>query len=402
MDGERAWVLPMVPPNLTGDLHLGHALMMTVEDAAVRVQRQEGQRTVFTPGVDHAGIGMYAACRAATGFRPDLPMETRLEEWSAHHRRVIRAQMAELELACDWSRYTYTMDAAYEHRVRLAFGRLAEAELVYRDRRVLHWCPGCGTVISDMEAEPTVVEAEVAVVPLRVGRDEVHFECLDAGLVWSASAVRLSLPGGPSSLPGFREGRPLVVLPPDDEAGPSLLIPARDPAEHRLARELGLPVHDDFDVTGRSTLPESQGMDLETLNDWTVERLDLRTVPRHVRRFRCGRCAELLTRRLTWQWFVRMGALCAPLLAAMEAGTVRFAPHECQREALHWLRQVEDWCVSRQIPWGQRIPASHCPSCEAWSQEPGAGCARCGVTMVESSDVFDTWFSSSLWPLAIA
>jgi len=395
-------VVPMVPPNLTGDLHLGHALMMTVEDVLVRVRRQEGSRVVFTPGVDHAGIGMYAACRADAGFRPDLPLDERLEEWSAHHRRLIRRQMKALDLACDWSRHTYTMDAAYAGRVQLAFRRLAEAGLVYRDRRVLHWCPGCGTVVSDLEAEPTIVEAEVAVVPLAVGGDQVSVDCVDAALLWSASAVRTSLPRAPVSVPGFLDDQPLAVLPPDGRPDPSLVVPAHDPGDHRLARTMGLPVHDHFDAAGRSTLPGTEGMELDELSRWTVERLRLRTVPRFVPRFRCARCRSLLTRRLTWQWFVRMAALAAPLRAAMEAGTVRFRPEECQREALHWLGHVEDWCVSRQIPWGQRVPASHCPHCDGWSLQPGLRCERCGTAMVESSDVFDTWFSSSLWPLATA
>jgi methionyl-tRNA synthetase len=269
-----------VPPNLTGDLHLGHGLMLAMQDCLARHRRARGDAVTFIPGFDHAGIGMYATVVHQPDFLPELPMRLRLRRWAASVRRRQRRQIRAMDMSCDWEREEYTLSPGYRAVVRVAFQRLAAEGLVYRAFRDVNWCPTCATTISDMETTP-------AVAP---------------------------------------DGREFAV---------------------------------------------------------------------------CGRCDAELARRTTWQWFLRMGPLAEPVLRAFDSGEVRLLPASTAREAAEWLREPEDWCVSRQIPWGHRIPAWRCDTCAAWATRRGR-CAACGTAMAAETDVLDTWFSSSLWFLATA
>ncbi|HSR25112.1 MAG TPA: class I tRNA ligase family protein, partial [Candidatus Eisenbacteria bacterium] len=159
----------MIGPNVTGDLHLGHALMAFVEDSLVRFHRQEGREVHYIPGMDHAGIGMYSVVMATPDYRPELPIGPRLNAWALEHRNIIREQLRALDLACDWERETYTLEPRYRRLVRATFRRLAEAGLLYRQRKVVHWCPGCGTTISDIECERATAQRRVALLPVGVG-----------------------------------------------------------------------------------------------------------------------------------------------------------------------------------------------------------------------------------------
>lgn len=391
---------PLIGPNVTGDLHLGHALMVFVEDTLVRFHRQRGREVHFIPGMDHAGIALYSVVRTAADYRPDLPLRPRLRAWAAEHRDSIREQLRALDLACDWERETYTLEPRYRRLVRTTFHRLAEAGLLYRQRRVVSWCPGCRTTISDMECERGRAQRRVALLPVGAGSRRWVVEWPAPELLPGAVACQLPVEapdGATAPVPGLP--RPLAVLPGET---PRLLVPGHDPDDHALALRLGLPVVEVLDGAGRSLLEESAGLDREELRRWVLERWKLRSVVRQVEVSRCARCDEEVVGRLTWQWFLRMRPLLEPLVAAVGAGDVRFLPEHTAREAMDWMARADDWCLSRQIPWGHHIPARVCRRCAGWTTRRLRCCPECDGPLDVERDVLDTWFSASLWPVGTA
>ncbi len=394
---DKPFVLPLVPPNLTGDLHLGHALMACVQDCIVRFHQIQGEETVYVPGVDHAGIGMYALVKANQDFQPDLPIEVRLREWANYYRKVIPEQFRSLNLACDWEREIYTMDARYIELVHYAFRRLAEGGLLYRGYKVVHWCPNCQTTLSDIECERVTQDAEVAMMGVRIGKRTELIETSQPELLWSASALAVPQSFGIESIPNpFGGSTPFPVIQwgcPGSKA--RFVIPAHDAEHLTLAQQLGLPIKETLDRQGRSLVPSTAGISRQELRKWTIARLGMRMVVKPVETLLCSRCGTELIGRLSWQWFLRMRPLAQPLEEAILSGTLAIMPDAQKRQALDWLSRVEDWCISRQIPWGQRIPACICSSCAGWTTGQQADCPECGSALQDEQDVFDTWFSSA-------
>ncbi len=400
----KPFVLPMVPPNLTGDLHLGHALMACVQDCLVRFHQVQGEETLYVPGVDHAGIGMYALVKASREFQPDLPLAARLIKWANRYRKIIPEQLRSLNLACNWEREVYTMDSRYIQLVHYAFRRLAEAGLLYRGYKVVHWCPNCQTSLSDMECDHVVRNAEVAIMGVPVGKRTIFIESSQPELLWSASALAVPQAVGVEMIPGLPgDETPLPVIQWEQlRSKACFVIPAHDPKHLALAERFGLPLKETLDGQGRSLVPSAPGLSRQELRKWTITRLGMRTVVKPVDTLVCSRCDTELIGRLSWQWFLRMRPLAQPLKAAIQAGTVIIMPDAQKRQAIDWLNRVEDWCISRQIPWGQRIPARICLACSGWTLDQQSVCPECGKMLQDEQDVFDTWFSSALWPLATA
>ncbi|HSR25235.1 MAG TPA: class I tRNA ligase family protein, partial [Candidatus Eisenbacteria bacterium] len=192
---------------------------------------------------------------------------------------------------------------------------------------------------------------------------------------------------------------PLAVLP---GTAPRLLVPGHDPGDHALAVDAGLPVVEVLDGAGRSLLPESAGLGREELRSWVLERWNLKSVVRQVEVLRCARCDTELMGRLTWQWFLRMRPLLDPVMADIRSGAVRFLPESTTREALDWMARAEDWCLSRQVPWGHHVPARVCRRCAGWTTQRLRCCPECDGPLDVERDVLDTWFSASLWPVGTA
>lgn len=392
----------MVPPNLTGDLHLGHALMVSVQDALVRAHRQRGRRAVYVPGVDHAGLAMHALVVAKREFLADLPLPRRLQAWAATNRRAIRGQLRSLELACDWRLETYTLSPRYVDLVHETFRRLARDGHIRRGRRVLHWCPTCGTTISDLETQVRPVATREVVLHARVNGQLLPVPMVRPELVWGAVALAVpGLAGAEAELVQL-PGRALPVIS-DARLGeePVLLVPAHDPLHEDVARDHRLPVREVLDEADRSLLPEVPGLTSGELREWTVAGLRLPTVPAKRDARHCERCGSQLMARRSWQWFLRMQPLAEPVLGAVRTGKVAFTPAGIGEQVVDWLERADEWCLSRQVPWGQRIPAHRCPRCEGWALEPGR-CPRCGAPLARERDVLDTWFGCALWPLASA
>ena len=390
----------MVPPNLTGDLHLGHALMLAVQDSLVRIHRQRGEPVAFLPGTDHAGIGMYTLVLTDQEFKPELPLEERLHAWAELHRAKLRRQMELLGLLCDWDRMTYTLDESYQRLVREVFDRLAQEGLVYREQRVVAWCPACRTTISDMETEPASRQRVIALVHLEAAGRTLVVEAEAPELLWGVTA--LQLPEAAGSQAAWAGGSLATIADGRLGRGPELLVPGHDPSHLAVARDLELEVREVLDESGRSLLPEAPGLSREQLREWTIRNLRLPTAVRSVSVRQCGRCREELFPRLSWQWFLRMRPLAGPLVQALEDGEVELWPAGARSDALGWLDRVEDWCISRQIPWGQVIPARVCAGCGWWTIEDQGTCAKCRGPTAPEVDVFDTWFNCALWPLAVA
>jgi valyl-tRNA synthetase len=395
---DRPYVMLMVPPNLTGHLHIGHGLMLAVQDCLTRLRAQSGDAVVYVPGMDHAGIGMYVAALAEPDrSSPRRPVDERLTAWASRWRDAIREEIRQFDVLCAWERETYTLDPPYERVVRAAWRGLAERGFIFRDRRVVRWCPSCRTTISDVEVRSKPASVPVARFPIEVGAARLEVELAHPELVWGASAV--VVPPELATVP--RATTPLGDLPVvAGQAGEvALLVPAHDAADYALARRLGLPVEEVIGPDGRSVLPDAVGLTRDELRHWTFRRLRPRVEHRPGERDTCGRCDSPLIGRATWQWFLRMAPMVAPLREAMRGGEVRLLPAAQAALSMRWLDEIEDWCVSRQIPWGHRVPAWRCGACPGWSLDGPGPCPECGCPMVEERDVFDTWFSSSLWPL---
>jgi valyl-tRNA synthetase len=427
----QPFVIVMPPPNVTGELHVGHALFVALQDLMIRWHRMSGDATLWIPGADHAGIaGQWVVERqlAAEGLtRHDLGREAFLERmWEYMHRMRgrIREQMRILGASCDWSRFTFTMDPGPSRAVRVVFKRLYDKGLIYRGTRLISWCPRCMTALSDLEV--------------------VHRET--EGSLWH---VAYPLESDPSramvvatTRPETMLGDTAVAVHPDDEryrdlVGQTLVLPildrkipivadeAVDPAFGSGAVKV-TPAHDpnDFDIGARHDLPAINVMNLDgTLNEEAgpfagstiqegrravVERLEqigaLQAVESHRHAVgHCDRCGTVVEPMISEQWFVRMVPLARPAIDAAKTGDVSFVPERFKGVYLNWMENIHDWCISRQLWWGHRFPVWYCRNCPdpvVTTEERLEKCPQCGGPVEQDHDVLDTWFSSGLWPFS--
>ncbi|MEU0725952.1 class I tRNA ligase family protein [Streptomyces sp. NPDC006140] len=402
---ERRWVVPMPPPNVTGTLHLGHALTLSVQDALVRSARLDGTDVLYVPGTDHAGLGTYAAVRRDETFRPDLPVAERTRAWADHYRKVIVGQFHALGLDCDWDTELHTLSPAYRELVDGTFVRLAEAGLLHRSARVMPWCPSCRSTVPDVEHSVGTERVPLALLAVRPHGRPLVVELAAAEELWGA--VALAVPeghpaaGGTAVLPVT--GRELPVLAAATGA-PRPVVPAHRQQDLELAEAHGLPWSPILDADGRSLVVDLPGLSRQELRRATVERFGLRTVTRQCAVERCGVCGSELMARLHHQWYLRLAPLMDPVRTALDNGDLVIRPSSVEREARHWLDSARDWCISRQIRWGQPIPAVVCGDCAYWTLPPaGSGsCLDCGGALRAETDVFDTWFNSAHWPIAVS
>lgn len=401
----RRYVVSMTPPNVTGSLHLGHALELAVQDALVRSARLDGRATRYVPGTDHAGSGTWAAVRRDSSFRPELPMPERIRAWSDHYRRHIITQLRDYGLACDWDEERFTLDPRYRTLVVTGFRRLAEAGLIERRMRVMPWCPRCLATVPDTEQSVGPEHVPVALLPLRLGNRLLVLELPAAEELWGAVAVAVPdghwAAGGAVRSAVTDRDMPVLAAPVD---APRLVVPAFRQPDLELAQASLLPWTEVLDAEGCSILPDTAGMTREALRRVTVERFKLRTIVRGVAMARCGVCDSELIARRHRQWYLRLAELIPPVREAVARGELVIGPASARREAAHWLDAAGDWCISRQICWGQRIPAVICDGCSYWRlpSAPPVPCPDCGGRLRDETDVLDTWFSSAHWPLAIS
>lgn len=426
----KPFVVVMPPPNVTGELHIGHALFVTVEDIMVRWHRMLGDPTLWTPGADHAGIaGQWVVekeLRAEGLTRHDLGRDAFLErtwDFMNRYRGRIREQMRILGASCDWSRFAFTMDPGPARAVRTAFKHLYDKGLIYRGERLISWCPRCMTALSDLE----VVHAD------------------DPGVLWT---LRYPVAGSDEAItvattrPETMLGDTAVAVHPDDERyrhliGKQVRLPiterlvpivaddAVDPAFGSGAVKV-TPNHDpnDFEIGRRHGLPGITIMNLDgALNEEAgafagltvaegrtavVARLDadgalLKTEPHRHSVGHCQRCDTVVEPLISRQWFVKMAPLAEPAVAAAKDGSLAFVPEHFRSVYLNWMENIHDWTISRQLWWGHRIPVWTCLQCgeiTVTDEETVPTCPRCGGAVEQDPDVLDTWFSSGLWPFS--
>ncbi|MEA2610657.1 MAG: valyl-tRNA synthetase, partial [Chloroflexota bacterium] len=428
------------PPNITGSLHLGHAQRTAVEDLMIRHARMRGHRALFLPGLDHASIAaqfVLDGILAREGEdRQSLGRERYLERMRAFvatTREVMLVQQRRVGASADWGRLRYTMDDRSAKAVRAAFERLYRADLAYRTEALVNWCPGCRTSVSDLEviATPetgTLWSVRYHLVDSATGRPEP-----DAGIVVATTrpetilgdtAVAVhpddpryaALVGRLVRVPFVERDVPVIADPVVDPAfgtGAVKITPAHDPQDYATGLRHGLAaptiLGDDASVTGTGT--RFDGMDRYEARAAMVAEIETRgdlvaAIPHDMVIGRCQRSNDVIEPRLKTQWFIRTTPLAERALEATRAGRTRILPERFEKTWEHWLTNIRDWNVSRQLWWGHRIPAWYCPDGHVTvsSAETGPdGCEVCGrpaAALTQDSDIFDTWFSSGLWPFS--
>jgi len=426
----EAYVIAVPPPNVTGALHMGHALNGAIQDALVRWHRMRGFNTLWQPGFDHAGIATQAVVekelRREGTSRLELGREAFVErvwEWLHEYGGVIMRQFRRLGCSLDYSRERFTMDDAYIRAVMRFFVHLYERGWVFRDNRIVNWCSDCRTSISDLEVEHIEVDDALtyARYPFADGNGHITVATVRPATILADVAVAVNpnderyrdAVGRDVIVPVV--GRPVAVIADervDREFGTGALkvTPGHDPVDFEIGRDHGLPAPAVIGLDGRMTgdIPDilvglTEEEAAEYVVDWLRQEglLEKRESYRHA----VGHCERSGTRiqpLASLQWWVDMGPMAAAAIEAIESGRVTFHPPVQNRVALDWLRSIRPWNVSRQLWWGHQLPIWYCPDGHVVcaEEEPDA-CAECGSSeLARDPDVLDTWFSSALWPFA--
>jgi valyl-tRNA synthetase len=453
-EGRDPFVIVIPPPNVTAALHMGHGLNNTIQDVLIRWRRMQGRASLWVPGTDHAGIATQNVVErllAKEGkTREDLGREAFLERMWAFVDETggaILEQLKAIGCSCDWERTRFTLDPGLSRAVREVFVRLYEKGLIYRGEYIINWCPRCLTALSNEEAEGEQVEGRLYHLryPLAPGLEEAARAAKEAGAealgqlpdgrwfltvsttrpetmlgdtgvaIHPADERYRGLLGGEVDLPLTGRRIPIVgdeIVDREFGTGMVKVTPAHDPNDFEIARRTGIPPLNVMTPEARmgENAPEAfQGMDrfearkavvraLEEAGLFGGQDVHLHSIPS------CYRCDTVVEPRLSEQWFVKMKPLAEPALQAARDGTVTFVPDRWKKVYEHWMENIRDWCISRQLWWGHRIPVWYCGDCgeTVVAREDPDRCTACGGSALEQDpDVLDTWFSSWLWPFSV-
>ena len=425
-----AFSVVIPPPNVTGQLHMGHALDETLQDILVRTKRMQGYNTLWVPGTDHAGIAtqikVEERLRVDEGkTRYDLGREEflrRVWAWKDSYEARITGQLKKLGASCDWTRQRFTMDDGCSRAVREVFVNLYDKGLIYRGHRIINWCPHCATALSDAEVEYTEqpgffwhikypIKGEDGYVEVATTRPETMFGDTAVAVNPNDETTR-HLIGKTLILPIV--GREIPVIADDYVeigfgTGCVKITPAHDPNDFLVGERHGLEqikVMND-DATMNRYAGKYEGMDRYACRKALVADLEaqgyLLSVEPHTHNVgTCYRCHNTVEPMTSDQWFVKMKPLAEPALEAVRSGDVKFAPDRFSKIYINWMENCHDWCISRQLWWGHRIPAFYCDACGKMtvSKQDITTCPVCGAPVRQESGVLDTWFSSALWPFS--
>jgi valyl-tRNA synthetase len=428
---KQKYSLVLPPPNVTGVLHMGHALCFTLPDIIARWRRMQGYNVLWLPGTDHASIAVHNVIEqslAEKGLsREKLGREEFLKiawDWKNKYGGIITGQLKKLGASLDWTRERFTMDEGFSRAVKIVFVSLFEEGLIYRDYYLVNRCPRCGTVLSDIEIEHKEVQGKLYYIkyPLAEGEGEVVVATTrpetmlgDTGvavhpedqryLQFHGKMLRLPLVG--RLLPIITDGR----VEKEFGTGAVKVTPAHDPVDFELGKQHNLAQVIVIDGSGKMTEAagaEFKGLDRFECRKKVVQRLEesgllVKIEDYHHQVGHCYRCKTVIEPHLSWQWFVRMEPLAKEAIRVVEDGTIEFIPPNWAKSYFEWMYKIHDWCISRQLWWGHRIPAWYCESCREINVavEPPSQCRKCGsAKLVQDGDVLDTWFSSALWPFA--
>jgi valyl-tRNA synthetase len=435
-DAQSAFTILLPPPNVTGNLHMGHMFEHTESDILMRWRRMCGDRVLWVPGTDHAGIATQMLVErqlvSEGSSRQQLGREAFIErvwKWRQHYGGNILNQMKRLGASVDWQREYFTMDEKLSVAVREAFVRLHEQGLIYRGAYIVNWCPRCQTAISDLEVvydehKSHLWEIRYPVIDAN-GKDTGEFLTVattrpETMLGDTAVAIHpederyLHLHGKKLRLPLMDREIPIVLdewVSRDFGTGAVKVTPAHDPNDFALGERHHLPSINVMAATGHINAEGGvyAGLDRYAARKKIVADLEalglLAGIKDHVNNVgHCDRCKTVVEPRLSTQWFVKIQPLADRAIAAVEKGHIRFTPEQYAKTYFEWMRNIHDWCISRQLWWGHRIPAWHCASCRkiTVARIDPAACAHCGSEQItQETDVLDTWFSSGLLPVSV-
>ena len=429
---KKPFCIVIPPPNVTGQLHMGHALDNTLQDILIRWRRMQGYNALWLPGTDHAGIATQAKVeeqlRNEGLNKYDVGREKFLErvwQWKEQYGGRITTQLRRLGASCDWDRERFTMDEGCSEAVREVFIRLYEQGLIYRDYYITNWCPHCQTTISDIEVEHKDRPGQLYYIKYPVKDSPGEFITVattrpETMLGDTAVAVHPGdkryrhLVGKIVILPLMEREIPIIpdeYVDPEFGTGAVKITPAHDPNDFEVGRRHDLPSVQVIDKEAKMTREAGQkyqGLDRWECRKRIVKDLQARGLLIKIDDLshavgHCYRCSSVIEPMLSKQWFVRMKPLAEPAIAAAKEGRVRFVPERFTKIYLNWMENIRDWCISRQLWWGHRIPVYYCQDCDETiaSKTPPEKCKKCGSTRLEQDpDVLDTWFSSGLWPFS--
>ena len=425
----KPFSIVMPPPNITGQLHMGHALDNTLQDVLVRYKRMCGCDTLWLPGTDHASIATEAkiveAMRKEGVTKEDLGREGFLErawDWNNTYGNRICEQLKKLGSSCDWSRKRFTLDDGCSEAVKEVFVKLYNDGLIYRGTRIINWCPHCKTSISDAEVEYKDMDGNFWHIryPVKDSDEFVYLATTRPETLLGDTAVAVNpkderyahLIGKTLILPLVGREIPVVAdeyVEMDFGTGVVKITPAHDPNDFEVGMRHDLPLEnmltDDAKIT--ENYPKYAGMDRYEARKAIVKDLEeggflVRIEPIKHNVGTCYRCGTVIEPRASLQWFVSMKPLAVPAIDAVKTGEIRFIPDRFSKNYLHWMENIRDWCISRQLWWGHRIPAFYCDDCGELvvTKDESAVCPKCGKAMRQDPDTLDTWFSSALWPFS--
>ena len=417
------------PPNITGQLHMGHALDNTLQDILIRYKRMSGYCTLWLPGTDHASIATEAkiveAMRKEGITKEDLGRDGFLRRawaWKEQYGGRIISQLKKLGSSCDWSRERFTLDDGCSEAVKEVFVRLYEKGLIYRGERIINWCPHCLTSISDAEVEYEDQAGHFWHIryPFKDGSGYMEFATTRPETMLGDTAVAVNpnderykdVIGKTLVIPLVGREIPVVAdeyVEMDFGTGVVKITPAHDPNDFEVGRRHDLPIinvmTDDAKIT--EDYPAYAGMDRYEARKAIVKDLEAGGYLVRVEDYThnvgtCYRCGTTVEPRVSLQWFVKMEPHAKPAIDAVRSGDIRFVPERFDKNYFHWMENIRDWCISRQLWWGHRIPAFYCDDCgeTVITKEDHATCPKCGKEMRQDPDTLDTWFSSALWPFS--
>jgi len=427
----KPFVIVIPPPNVTGVLHMGHGLNNNLQDIEIRYHRMRGEETLWVPGCDHAGIAtqhvVERKLKENGTSRMEIGREKFVEEtWKVtrEHHDIINKQLQRLGSSCDWKRERFTFDEGLSRAVRETFVSYYEKGLIYRGNYLINWCTTCRTAISDDEVEHEEIRGKMYhySYPLSDGSGSVPIATTRPESMLGDAAVAVhpederykALVGREVDLPLTGRKIPIIADPEIDSAfgtGAVKVTPAHDPVDNAIGRRHGLPEINILTPDGKlnENVPEAyRGLTVKKARAKVVE--DIKAAGLFIKEENyshqvghCYRCHTVIEPYLSDQWFVRMKPLAEKALAAWKDGKVRFYPQRWENTYSNWLDNIRDWCISRQLWWGHRIPVWYCKKCGEMtvSRTDPSACAKCGSKDIEQdSDVLDTWFSSALWPFS--
>ena len=426
---KKPYTIVIPPPNITGQLHMGHALDETLQDILIRWKRMSGYSALWLPGTDHAAIATEAkiveAMRKDGVSKEDMGREGFMERawaWKEKYGGRIVEQLKKLGSSCDWSRDRFTMEEGCSKAVKEAFVNYYEKGLIYRGERIINWCPHCRTSLSDAEVEYEDQAGHFWHLRYQLADGSGYLELAttrpetllgDTAVAVNPNDERYKhLVGKMLILPIVHREIPIVAdeyVEMDFGTGVVKITPAHDPNDFEVGLRHNLPVinvmTDDAKIT--EDYPAYAGMDRYEARKAIVADLEKEGALVKIEDYShnvgtCYRCGTTVEPKVSTQWFVKMKPLAGPAISAVKNGETKFVPERFEKIYFHWLENIRDWCISRQIWWGHQIPAFYCDECGEMTvtKENSAACPKCGKKMRQDPDTLDTWFSSALWPFS--